>query len=246
MANRRMFSLDVVNTDNFLEMPTSTQALYFHLGMRADDDGFVSSPKRIATLIGAKQNDLKLLVDKGLVIVFENGIMVIRHWRQNNYLRCDRYTKSVHTEEMQQLSLENGVYTLCVTDGIPKDTPSVATDKIRIDKNRLDKNKNNICSDSDKSSPSTKTEKFIPPTAEEVQNYCKERNNAIDAQSFIDFYESKGWMIGKNKMKNWKAAVRTWERNNKQTVPEDNLGQRPNYKHDFDIILPSSPDDPFK
>lgn len=75
MANRRMFSLDVVDTDKFLEMPTSTQALYFQLGMRADDDGFVSSPKRITSLIGASPDDLKLLIAKGFVIAFDNEVI---------------------------------------------------------------------------------------------------------------------------------------------------------------------------
>ena len=151
MANRRMFSLDVVDTDKFLEMPTSTQALYFQLGMRADDDGFVSSPKRITSLVGASTDDLKLLAVKGFIIAFDNGIIVIRHWRQNNYVRCDRYTKSVHTKEIETLTLENGVYNTGMTLGIPNDIPTVATDKNRLDKNRLDKN--TISSEPEKSAP---------------------------------------------------------------------------------------------
>lgn len=155
MANRRMFSLDVVDTDKFLEMPISTQALYFHLGMRADDDGFVSSPKRIASLVGASTDDLKLLVAKGFIIVFQNGVIVICHWRQNNYVRCDRYTKSIHVDEMNSLSLENGIYYIGIPDDIPNDIPTVSTDKNRIDKSRLDKSRadNIICSEPDKSAP---------------------------------------------------------------------------------------------
>ncbi len=155
MANRRMFSLDVVDTDKFLEMPISTQALYFHLGMRADDDGFVSSPKRITSLVGASPDDLKLLVAKGFIIAFQNGVIVICHWRQNNYVRCDRYTKSIHVDEMNSLSLENGIYCIGIPDDIPNDIPTVSTDKIRIDKSRLDKSRadNIICSEPDKSAP---------------------------------------------------------------------------------------------
>lgn len=154
MANRRMFSLDVVDTDIFLDLPISSQALYFHLGMRADDDGFISSPKRITSMIGANQDDLKLLIAKGFVIAFQNGIVVIRHWRQNNYVRCDRYTKTIHAEEMSALSLENGIYIIGMASGIPNDIPTVATDKNRIDKNRLEQNRvSNICSESDKSAP---------------------------------------------------------------------------------------------
>ncbi len=84
MANRRMFSLDVVDTDKFLEMPLSTQALYFHFGMRADDDGFVSSPKRIIKSLCCNEDDLKLLIAKGYLIPFESGVVVISDWNINN------------------------------------------------------------------------------------------------------------------------------------------------------------------
>lgn len=196
MANRRMFSLDVIDTDKFLDMPVSAQCLYFHLGMRADDDGFIASPKQIMRFTTCTQGDIRILIENGYVIPFESGIVVITHWRQNNYLRCDRYTKTVHTKEFSQLVLENGVYTNGTPYGIPSDIPPDDTDKIRLDKNRLD----------------NKNRRFTPPSLEEVQTYCKERNNSVNAESFIDFYESKGWMIGKNKMKDWKAAVRNWEK----------------------------------
>lgn len=112
MANRRMFSLDIVDTDVFLDLPTSSQALYFHLGMRADDDGFVSSPKKITAMVGANQDDLKLLIAKGFVIPLEGGIVVIRHWKQNNYIQNDRYKKTIYQEQIKQLSVEDGAYTV--------------------------------------------------------------------------------------------------------------------------------------
>lgn len=110
MANRRMFSLDVVDTDIFLDLPISSQALYFQLGMRADDDGFISSPKKIAAMIGANQDDLKLLIAKGFVIALDDGIVVIRHWKQNNYIQRDRYRKTVYQQQMAALAINNGVY----------------------------------------------------------------------------------------------------------------------------------------
>lgn len=120
MANRRMFSLNVVDTDAFLDLPISSQALYFHLGMRADDDGFVSSPKKVTMMIGANQDDLKLLIAKGFAIALNNGIVVIRHWRQNNYVRSDRYKKTIYSAEMDRLSVtEEGEYMLMDTAGIP-------------------------------------------------------------------------------------------------------------------------------
>ena len=142
MANKRMFSLDVVGTDKFLDLPASAQCLYFHLGMYADDDGFVSSPRKVIKITPSTNGDLKVLVENGYVIPFENGIVVIRHWRQNNYLRRDRYTKTKYTKEIDSLSLENGVY----NTGVPCGIPAVDTDKIRLDKNRIDKNSINTIS----------------------------------------------------------------------------------------------------
>ncbi len=103
MAKRRMFSLDVVDTDAFLDLPASSQSLYFHLGMRADDDGFVSSPKRITAMVNASGDDLKLLIAKGFVILFDSGVCVIRDWRVNNYIQSDRYTATLYVEEKWQL-----------------------------------------------------------------------------------------------------------------------------------------------
>lgn len=112
MATRRMFSLDVVNTDLFLDMPVSAQCLYFHLGMRADDDGFIASPKQIMRMATCTQDDMKILVSKGFVIPFESGIVVIRHWKQHNYIQSDRYRKTKYTEEKDRLELKENVYVL--------------------------------------------------------------------------------------------------------------------------------------
>ena len=113
MANRRMFSMTIIDTDAFLEMPDSSQVLYFHLAMRADDDGFISSPKRIARMIGASDDDLKLLVMKEFIIPFESGVCVIRHWRLHNYIRKDRYTPTFHKFEKSLIGLtENDSYTV--------------------------------------------------------------------------------------------------------------------------------------
>ncbi len=120
MARKRMFDLEIVDTDIFLEMPQSTQNLYFHLGMRADDDGFVSNPRKIIRTIGANEDDLRILFSKQFVIPFESGIVVIRHWKLNNYLRKDRYTETIYKNEKKMLvEDENGVYNLNTTSGIP-------------------------------------------------------------------------------------------------------------------------------
>ena len=120
MARKRMFDLGILDTDLFLEMPQSTQNLYFHLGMRADDDGFVSNPKKIIRIIGANEDDLKILFSKEFIIPFESGIVVIRHWKLNNYIRKDRYVETIYKEEKKCLiEDENGIYNLNTNAGIP-------------------------------------------------------------------------------------------------------------------------------
>lgn len=108
-----MISLDVVDTDAFLEMPTSTQNLYFHLSVRADDDGFLSSPRKITRTIGANEDDLKLLFAKKFLINFNGGICVIKHWRMNNFIAKDRYTETKYINLKRTLFIrKNGAYTL--------------------------------------------------------------------------------------------------------------------------------------
>lgn len=120
MANRRMFSLDVVDTDKFLDMSASAQALYFHLGMRADDDGFVSSPRKIAKASNCGLDDLTLLAAKGFINPFESGVVVVTHWKENNYIRADRYKPTRYVKEAELLEKTGDVYQLS-TNGIPTD-----------------------------------------------------------------------------------------------------------------------------
>lgn len=118
MANRRMFAKTIIDSDAFLEMPTSTQALYFHLSMRADDEGFVNNPKKIQRFVGASEDDLKLLILKSFLIPFESGIVVIKHWKVHNYIQKDRFHETTYLEEKAQLYIkDNDVYTLDSTKG---------------------------------------------------------------------------------------------------------------------------------
>lgn len=113
-----MFTQKITESDAFLAMPLSAQAFYFHLCMNADDDGFVKNPKMLAKLVGASEDDFKLLVMKSFVIMYDTGVIVIKHWRMHNILRKDRYTKTTYIEERNQLYLkENGAYTLDETKG---------------------------------------------------------------------------------------------------------------------------------
>ena len=142
MAERRMFAKSIVLSDAFLDMPMSSRCLYFTLGMLADDDGFVGGAKSIMRQCGASQDDMLLLLQKRFVIGFDNGVIVIKHWRMNNYLQKDRHKKTNYTEELAQLQVEeNGAYTECIQN--------VYTGKDSIDKNSIDKNSidNTICSE---------------------------------------------------------------------------------------------------
>lgn len=135
MADKRMFSKQIVDSDAFLEMPLSTQALYFHLSMRADDDGFLNNASKIRKIIGASEDDIKLLILKKFVISFDGGVIVIKHWRINNYLRTDRYHETVYLEEKSMLDIKkNGAYSLKSELGIPDCNHSVT--QYRVEENR--------------------------------------------------------------------------------------------------------------
>ena len=216
MAERRMFTKKITESDAFLDMPSSTQMLYFHFSMNADDDGFVNNPKKIQKMCGASDDDFKLLIAKSFIILFDSGIIVIKHWKMHNYIQADRYRPTDYVEEKSMLGIKsNKAYTLdvskmdteCIHNGyIGKDSIG----KVSIDKNSIDKDSKG------ESVRGEKAKRFYPPTLDEVKQYCEERKNNIDPMAFIDFYSSKGWMIGKNRMKDWKAAVRTWERKRKE------------------------------
>ncbi len=314
MAERRMFAKTIIDSDAFLEMPQSTQLLYFHLSMRADDDGFVNNPKSIMRATGCKDDDIKVLVAKKFIIPFEIGVVVIKHWRVNNYIQKDRYNETKYKELLEQLYLdENNSYSLNPGNTSNRKQNDIERPTSRAREKRIEERKkstlpysfdykirnafigmecpvchktmvNNeysdnlmpsiqhnkpislggkheignisvVCRSCNSSIQNKETGKlnadivekiwneignvsgmdtqvrlgkdsidkdniytpknFSPPTVEEVQAYCKERNNHVNSRRFVDFYSSKGWMIGKNKMKDWRAAVRTWEQNSR-------------------------------
>ena len=123
MAERRMFAKTIVLSDAFLDMPLSARCLYFTLGMLADDDGFVNSPKSVMRQVGASTDDLNLLLAKRFILSFDSGIIVIKHWRIHNYIQKDRYKESKYIEEKATLTTdENGAYTECIQNVSTLDT----------------------------------------------------------------------------------------------------------------------------
>lgn len=187
MARKRMFDLEVVDTDLFLEMPQSTQNLYFHLSMRADDDGFVSNPKKIIRTIGANDDDLKILFSKQFVIPFESGVVVIRHWKLNNYLRKDRYTETIYKDEKRMLQEdENGVYNLNSSLGIPNDNQMATNGLHSIEKNSREE------ISIDKNSSSSVNKNLYNPEIEKLQQVMIETigttniNNIKECINYLD------------------------------------------------------------
>lgn len=210
-----MFTKKITHSDEFISMPHSSQNLYFHLNMEADDEGFVNGVKRIMRTINANEDDLKILIAKRFVLAFEtSSVIVIKHWKLHNAIRNDRFKPTDYvTERAMIYEKENGVYTTSqpsdnqvTTNGMHSirldlDLDKVSIDKVSIDKEIVLKHDRNI----------------IPPTFEMVDKYCKERKNGIDAQFFIDYYDQLNWYLKpRMKMINWEGAIRTWENNRKE------------------------------
>ncbi|RBR85131.1 phage replication initiation protein [Enterococcus faecalis] len=156
MAERRMFAKTIIDSDAFLDMPLSTQSLYFHLSMRADDDGFINNPKKIQRMVGCGDDDLKLLMAKRFILVFDSGVIVIKHWKIHNYIRNDRYKPTLYQEEKAELAEKNSKAYTFKTEiiesennlGIPDDNRMgyQMDTQVRLGKDRLvkDKKKNSV------------------------------------------------------------------------------------------------------
>ncbi len=230
MAERRMFAKSIIDSDAFLDMPLSAQALYFHLSMRADDEGFLGNAKRVRTMVGASEDDFKLLIVKRFVIVFEDGITAIRHWRVHNIIQKDRFKETIYVDERARLGFDkNKTYTECV------ETPCIQVGnetetQVRLGKGSLGKER--LGEESAPPSVAASNSRFTKPTVDEIAAYCSERKNNVDPQAFFDFYESKGWRVGNQAMKDWRASVRTWERRERPRKPQADKPSGDKYKRE--------------
>lgn len=193
MAQKRMFNKVITNDDNFLEMPCSSQVLYFHLSMNADDDGFVNNWKSIMRITGTKEDDLKVLIAKQYIIPFDSGVIVIRHWRLNNYLQKDRIIPTQYQEELKQLQLNNNnvynMYTKCIHS---------------IDKNSIDKNSIDIYGEF------------------QNVKLTKDEYHKLEQANLLPYIEKlSSYMASKNKKyKSHYATILNWSRKGKANIPE--------------------------
>lgn len=201
-----MFTKKITHSDEFISMPHSSQNLYFHLNMEADDEGFVNGVKRIMRTINANEDDLKILIAKRFVLVFESGVIVIKHWKLHNTIRNDRFKPTDYTGERALITeKENGIYTMCQ----PSDNQVTTKCQHRLDKISIEE------ISIDKDNTKKRVNKFTPPTLEEVTAYCLERKNNINPQYFVDYQQAREWVLSNGKkMKDWKATIRYWEQNN--------------------------------
>ena len=214
MAERRMIAKTIIDSDAFLDMPVSTQNLYFHLNMRADDEGFINNPKKTQRIVGGSDDDLKLLIAKRFMIPFESGVVVIKHWKIHNYIRKDRLQETVYQDEKAMLGVKNNdSYTIkeqCqshvsqLVDETPHRLGKVRLGKVRLGKDSIDKDikhkygeyKNVLLSDIDYS-------KLL----NEFPNDYKERIEDLSAG-----IESKGY-----KYKSHLATIRVWAKKDKKS-----------------------------
>ena len=219
MAERRMFAKTIIDSDAFIEMPLSTQALYFHLAVRADDEGFLNCAQRIMRMLGSAKNDYDVLLAKRFIIQFNDGICVIKHWRIHNYIQSDRYKPTVYREERASLEIKpNGAYTVKGTPEKPMDTECIQDGYNMLAQYSLGESsivKDSIYSaDKPRKQRKVKTE-FTPPTLEEVKAYISEKGYSINPQTFYDYFTAgePKW-VDKNgsPVLNWKQKIVTWSK----------------------------------
>lgn len=210
MSRKRMFDNEIINQDSFFDLPTEAKALYFLLGMEADDEGFVS-PKRILRLHGISDDSLKLLIVKEYLIPFESGVVVITDWKRNNYLDKNRIRETIYVNEKKQISYnEEKVKYIFVGETANPLLPNVKqmlneslTDVKPVEnsivENRGEKNSIKI--------------KKTKPTLEEIKGYIEDKKLNVDANDFFQYFEEGNWIDSKgNKVKNWKQKLLTWNR----------------------------------
>ena len=219
MAERRMFAKTIVLSDAFLDMPLSARCLYFTLGMLADDDGFVNSPKGVMRQCSATEDDLRMLLAKKFVLSFETGVIVIKHWRINNYLRSDRYKETSCLEEKQTLTIkQNGAYSLGIPNqeaiGIPSGIPTVYPGKDSIGKDSIGKDSiGNIEADASETSQKTTKRKYgsyknVLLSDEELETLKEEYDDWFERiERLSEYIASSG-----KKYKNFLATIRSWAR----------------------------------
>ena len=232
MAERRMFARAVTGGARFLRMPVTSRLLYYDLGMAADDDGCVEA-YAVMRMTGATEDDLKVLVSKGFVRVLNEDLVVyITDWQANNQIRKDRYHEGRYKGliDCEVGSLPDNQVTTEWQPRVNQAGDDLATE-VRLGKVSIGKASIGEASTGEvragepaqSAKPPAHT-RFSPPSVQEIEEYCTEKGFLLDAERFVDYYASIGWRVGKNPMKDWRAAVRTWVKKDTPKPEPENCG----------------------
>ena len=231
-----MYSRDITDSDSFTSLTAAAQALYFHLNQGADDDGMNNQVRTAMRRSHTSVRELRALEQAGWIIRFDSGVVAICHWKIHNTLRKDRYTPTSCSREWNLICADSrGIYTLAEQQRLPDGCQTVAgwlpdgchrKEKIRSDKISLDKGSIVDAGRSPDAGPGGTpwppenpqgNKSFHRPTLEQVRQYCRERRSSVDPQRWFDYYTANGWMMGRSPMRDWQAALRTWESGNRGT-----------------------------
>ena len=231
MAERRMFAKTIIDSDAFLDMPLSSQALYFHLSMRADDDGFINNPKKIQRMVGSSEDDLKLLIAKRFIIAFESGVIVIKHWKIHNYIQKDRYKPTMYQDEKSMLVDKNNksytVETECIHDGYSLET------QVRLGKDRLElgKDRKDITPSQPKATPARHKYgeyKNVLLSDQELEKLKSEF--PFDWQKRIENVSEYCATSGRT-YKNYLAVIRKWAKKDNSNQNQSSIPRKQNYQN---------------
>jgi len=241
MSRRRIFEVDFMCSDNFCRCSQPAKLLYIYMCLNSDDEGFCSGVMQAMFFAGASDINLQELKDKNLIYEFDSGVACIKHWHVHNLIRADRVKATLYQKEKAMLEVINNVYQWRTNDNQlttkcqPNDNQMTSnvgqmSAQVKLSKDKISKViKEEVSEEESGQQVSTptpeKTTRFIPPSQQDVENYIAEHGYHVDAERFILFYSSKGWMVGKNKMKDWKAAVQTWEKSWKADHPNGTATQ---------------------
>lgn len=254
MANKRMFTMSIVDSDAFLEMPLTTQALYFHLNMRADDDGFIGNPKKIMRIINASEDDLKLLIAKRFILVFDDGVIVIKHWRMHNTIQKDRYVPTPYQDELNTLFVKsNKSYSLEPTTGtkclqnVSTDVNKSETSCKRIGNSLETKCLQNVSADSDidieldkdlnshiNSESENSNKQKETQNLENQENSCVRENVCASELSSQDFSEQEAGLLSDQQKYYARLVFDIWE---KADLPRPKSGYVTFLMRDFRLAL---------
>ncbi len=216
-----MLTKKVTDDEHFFKLSSSAQALYLHLSMSADDDGFCNQVSVSMFKAHASVQDLEALLEMRYIYQFENGVIVIKHWRMANALRKDRYTPTAFQEELARLGVKkNGSYTW-LPDGCQMVAERLPQD--RVGKDRLGKDSKEEI----KAAKPRRKKQFVPPTLEEVEAYCRQRNSPVDPKVFFEYFDAGHWIDSEGKpVTSWKQKLITWEGRERNGKPVSGAAQK--------------------